>query len=52
VSAADHAVAAGRDLSIHADGGGIAAGVIHGNVAPPGPTVPGPGNRVNRDPGP
>ena len=23
-------------------GGGIAAGVIHGNVAPPGPTLPGP----------
>ncbi len=42
VSAADHAVAAGRDVNIRADRGGIAAGVIHGNVAPPGPTHPGP----------
>ena len=41
VSAADHAVAAGHDLSIRADRGGIAAGVIHGNVMPPGPTHPG-----------
>jgi len=43
VSAADHAVAAGRDVNIRADRGGVAAGVIHGNVAPPGPTRPGPG---------
>ena len=42
VSAADHSVAAGRDLTITASGGGTAAGVIHGNVAPPGPTPPGP----------
>jgi hypothetical protein len=42
VSAADHAVAAGRDVNISADRGGIAAGVIHGNVAPPDPTRPGP----------
>jgi hypothetical protein len=42
VSAADHAVAAGRDVNISADRGGIAAGVIHGSVAPPGPTHPGP----------
>ena len=42
VSAADHAVAAGRDVNISADRGGLAAGVIHGNVAPPGPTHPGP----------
>jgi len=42
VSAADHAVAAGRDMNIRADRGGIAAGVIHGNVASPGPTHPGP----------
>lgn len=42
VSAADHSVAAGRDVSITASGGGIAAGVIHGNVAPPNPTGPGP----------
>ena len=41
-SAADHAVAAGRDVNITASGGGIAAGVIHGNVTPPGPTRPGP----------
>jgi hypothetical protein len=42
ISAADHAVAAGRDVNITASGGGIAAGVIHGNVAPPGPWQPGP----------
>jgi hypothetical protein len=41
VSAADHAVAAGRDVNITASGGGVAAGVIHGNVAPPNPTHPG-----------
>lgn len=42
VSAADHAVAAGRDVNISADHGGIAAGVIQGIVAPSGPTHPGP----------
>ena len=42
VSAVDHSIAAGRDLSITASGGGLAAGVIHGNVAPPGPSGPGP----------
>lgn len=42
VSAAGYSVAAGRDLRITASGGGIAAGVIHGNVAPPDPTSPGP----------
>ena len=42
VSVADHAVAAGRDVNISATDGGIAAGVFHGNVAPPGPTDPGP----------
>jgi len=41
VSAADHAVAAGRDVTISASEGGVAAGVIHGNVTP-GPTRPGP----------
>lgn len=41
VSAAGHAVAAGRDVNITASGGGTAAGVIHGNVAPPNPTGPG-----------
>lgn len=41
VSASDHAVAAGRDLNVSATSGGIAAGVIHGNVMP-GPTQQGP----------
>jgi hypothetical protein len=44
VASADHAVAAGRDVKISATGGGVAAGVIHGNVAPPNPTRPGPAN--------
>ena len=44
VAAAGHAVAAGRDVNILASGGGVAAGVIHGNVTPPGPTGPGPAN--------
>jgi hypothetical protein len=44
VSAADHSVASGRDVNITASGGGTAAGVIHGNVAPPNPTSPGPAN--------
>jgi hypothetical protein len=42
LSAADHSVAAGRDVNITASGGGIAAGVIHGNVAPPDPPGPDP----------
>jgi hypothetical protein len=42
IPAADHAVVAGRDVNITASGGGTAAGVIHGNVAPPNPTGPGP----------
>ena len=42
VVASGHAAAAGRDMNVTASGGGIAAGVIHGNVAPPDPTVPGP----------
>jgi hypothetical protein len=42
VSAAGHAVAAGWDVNVTASGGGVAAGVIHGNVAPPGPSRPGP----------
>ena len=42
VSAADHSVAAGRDVNISAAQGGVAAGVIHGDAAPPGPTRPGP----------
>ena len=43
VSAANHAVAAGRDLTISASGGGFAAAVIRGNVtspARPNPTEP------------
>jgi hypothetical protein len=42
VSAAGHSVAAGRDVNITASDGGTAAGVIHGNVAMPNPTGPGP----------
>ena len=42
VSAADYAVAAGRDVTISATSGGVAAGVIHGNVTPPDPPGPGP----------
>ena len=42
LSAADHSVAAGRDVTITASGGGTAAGVIHGSVAPPTPPGPGP----------
>ena len=41
VSSADHAVAAGRDVKITASGSAVAAGVIHGDVMPPGPSVPG-----------
>jgi hypothetical protein len=42
VSVAGHSAAAGRDMSITASGGGVAAAVIHGDVSPPGPTHPGP----------
>jgi hypothetical protein len=42
VYAADHSAAAGRDVNITSSGGGTAAGVIHGNVAPPDPTSLGP----------
>jgi hypothetical protein len=42
VLAGDHSVASGREVNVTAFGGGIAAGVIHGNLAPPGPTRPGP----------
>ena len=45
VSAADHAVAAGRDVNVTASGGGVAAGVIHGDVTPPNPTRLGPADR-------
>jgi hypothetical protein len=42
VSAAGYSVAARRDVNVRADHGSVAAGVVHGNVAPPGPTGPGP----------
>jgi hypothetical protein len=42
VAAAGHSVAAGGDVNISASEGGVAAGVIHGNVAPPGPSRRGP----------
>jgi hypothetical protein len=42
VSATSHSVAAGRYVRITASSGSVAAGVIHGNVAPPDPTSPGP----------
>jgi hypothetical protein len=42
VAAADHAVAAGRDINVHAEGGSVAGAVIHGNVTLPGPPPPGP----------
>jgi hypothetical protein len=45
VSAARHSLAAGRDMTITTSGGGIAAGVIHGNAALPGPTRPGPAQK-------
>ncbi|MGO9784587.1 MAG: hypothetical protein ACLPQY_33270 [Streptosporangiaceae bacterium] len=48
-SAVGHSVAAGRDVNVRADRGSVAAGVIHGNFAPPGPTGPGP---ASRQPGP
>jgi hypothetical protein len=51
VSAADHSVAAGRDVNVTASGGGVAAGVIHGDVSAGNPPVPGPGQR-QPDPGP
>lgn len=42
VSASDHAMAAGGNVSITASGSGTAAGVIHGDVSPLVPTSPGP----------
>ena len=42
VAAADHSVAAGRDVTVSADRGSTAAGVMQGNVAAPNPTPPGP----------
>ncbi len=45
VSAAGHGVAAGRDVTITASGGGVGAGTVHGNVMPGNPTSPGPAGR-------
>jgi hypothetical protein len=42
VSAIDYSVAAGRDVNVRADHKGVAAAVIQGNVALPGPIHPGP----------
>lgn len=42
VSAADHSVAAGRDVTITASGGGVAAGSIQGSVSTANPTRPDP----------
>lgn len=39
--ATDRAVGAGRDMNIRAANGGIAAGIIYGNVAPQNPRQPG-----------
>jgi hypothetical protein len=42
LSAADHSVAAGGNISISAASGGIAGGVIHGDVSAGNPPSPGP----------
>jgi len=44
-SATGHGVAAGRDVTVTASGGGVAAATIHGNVSPGNPTNPGPAAR-------
>ena len=49
VSAADHSVAAGGNVTIGATSGGVAAGVIHGDVSAGNPPRPGPGQG---EPGP
>lgn len=41
VDAAGHGLAAGRDVTVTASTGGVAAGTIHGNVMPGNPTSPG-----------
>jgi hypothetical protein len=50
VSAVDHAIAAGGNVDLKADHGGVAAGVIHGNVVPANPPGPSPANG-QQDPG-
>lgn len=49
VSAAGHSLAAGGNVTISATSGGIAGGVIHGDVLAGNPPSPGPGQR---EPGP
>jgi hypothetical protein len=41
ISAGDHSIVAGGDVNITGSGG-VTAGIIHGDVAPPSPTRPGP----------
>jgi hypothetical protein len=41
-AAADHSVAAGRDVNVSADHGSVAGGVIDGDVTMQGPSSPGP----------
>jgi hypothetical protein len=41
VSAGDGGVAAGGDVNVHADGGSVAGGVIHGGVSMGNPPPPG-----------
>jgi hypothetical protein len=41
-SATDHSLAVSGNVTIQANRGSVAAGVIHGNVMPPGPTGPDP----------
>jgi len=45
VSAASHGLAVGGDVTITASEGAVAAGIVHGNVAPGNPTGPGPAKR-------
>jgi hypothetical protein len=42
VTASGHGLAVGGDVTITSSGSGVAAGVVHGNVAPPDPPAPGP----------
>ena len=49
MAVSDHSVGAGRDVNVTAEGGSVAAGVIHGDVGMPGPRAPGP---VGGEPGP
>jgi hypothetical protein len=42
VVAGDHGLAAGGDVDVHAEGGSVAGGVIHGNVNLGNPPPPGP----------